>query len=151
MLAYIARRVLAAVPTLLLVYTMVFLIAHVTPGSPWDVGSNRPMEPSVKEALDAKFRLNQPLYVQYVDYLSGALRGDFGPSYRDQSRSVADIITTFLPVSLKLGAAALLLAIIIGLPLGALAALTTHRYIDAAIRMLSTLGRRCRPTSSRRC
>lgn len=117
MLAYIARRVLAAVPTLLLVYTMVFLIAHVTPGSPWDVGSNRPMEPSVKEALDAKFRLNQPLYVQYVDYLSGALRGDFGPSYRDQSRSVADIITTFLPVSLKLGAAALLLAIIIGLPL----------------------------------
>lgn len=140
MLGYIARRVLAAVPTLLLVYTMVFLIAHVTPGSPWDVGSNRPMEPSVKEALDAKFRLNQPLYVQYVDYLSGALRGDFGPSYRDQSRSVADIITTFLPVSLKLGAAALLLAIIIGLPLGALGALTTHRYIDAAIRMVSTLG-----------
>ncbi|MGE6744238.1 ABC transporter permease [Allorhizobium pseudoryzae] len=140
MLVYLLRRILAGIPTLILVYTMVFLIAHVTPGSPWDVGSNRPIEPSVKAALDAKYRLDQPLYVQYVDYLWSAAHGDFGPSYRDQTQSVTDIIKRFLPVSLQIGAAALFLAIVLGLPLGALAALTRHAAVDGAIRMLSTLG-----------
>jgi ABC-type dipeptide/oligopeptide/nickel transport system permease component len=140
MLTFFLKRILAGIPTLILVYTMVFLIAHVTPGSPWDVGSNRPIEPSVKAALDAKYRLDQPLYVQYADYLWDALQGDFGPSYRDQSQSVTDIIKRFLPVSLKIGASALLLAILLGLPLGALAALTRHRWVDTAVRILSTLG-----------
>lgn len=140
MLSYLVRRVLAGIPTLLLVYTMVFMIAHVTPGSPWDAGSNRPMEPSVKAALDAKYRLDQPLAVQYVDYLWAAAHGDFGPSYRDQSQSVSDIVKRFLPVSLQLGAAALLFAVLVGLPLGALAALTSHPAVDGAIRVFGTLG-----------
>jgi ABC-type dipeptide/oligopeptide/nickel transport system permease component len=67
---YVIRRALAGIPTLLLVFTLVFLIAHATPGSPWDIGSNRPVEPSVKAALDAKFHLDEPLPVQYVSYLS---------------------------------------------------------------------------------
>src|ERR1019366_6677373 len=98
MLAYVVRRVVACIPTLLLVYTLVFFIANVTPGSPWDAGSNRPIEPTVKAALDAKYHLDEPLYVQYSDYLWGALHGDFGPSYRDRTQTVADIIAHFLPV-----------------------------------------------------
>ena len=72
---YAVRRALAGIPTLLLVFTLVFLIAHATPGSPWDIGSNRPIEPSIKAALDAKFHLDEPLPVQYVQYLLGALQG----------------------------------------------------------------------------
>ena len=140
MLGYVVRRVLASVPTMLLVYTLVFFIAHVTPGSPWDIGSNRPVEPTVKATLDAKYHLNEPLHTQYVEYLLGALHGDLGPSYRDRTQNVQDIIVRFLPVSLELGAAAMLLAIVLGLPLGALAALTRHPAVDGLIRMLSTLG-----------
>lgn len=140
MLGYVVRRALASVPTMLLVYTLVFFIAHVTPGSPWDIGSNRPVEPTVKAMLDAKYHLNEPLHTQYVDYLLGALHGDLGPSYRDRTQSVEDIIIRFLPVSLELGAAAMLLAIVLGLPLGALAALTRHPAVDGLIRTLSTFG-----------
>jgi ABC-type dipeptide/oligopeptide/nickel transport system permease component len=140
MLGFAARRVAAGVLTMLLVYTLVFLIAHVTPGSPWDIGSNRPIDPTVKAALDAKYHLDDPLYVQYFEYLRGALQGDLGPSYRDRTLSVGEIIANFLPVSIELGAAAMALAILLGLPLGALAALTPHPVVDGLIRMVSTLG-----------
>ena len=140
MLGYVVRRALASFPTLLLAYTVVFFIAHVTPGSPWDIGSNRPVEPTVKAALDAKFHLNEPLHTQYVDYLWGALHGDLGPSYRDRTQTVDEIIVRFLPVSLELGAAAMLMAIVLGLPLGAIAALTRRPAIDGLIRMVSTIG-----------
>src|SRR5277367_3571623 len=113
MLGYVVRRALASVPTMLLVYTLVFFIAHVTPGSPWDVGSNRPVEPTVKATLDAKYHLNEPLSTQYFEYLFGALHGDLGPSYRDRTQNVEDIIVHFLPVSLELGTAAMLLAIVL--------------------------------------
>ena len=140
MLGYVVRRTIAGIPTLLVVYTLVFLIAHVTPGSPWDIGSNRPVEPTVKATLDAKYHLNDPLTTQYFAYLWGALHGDLGPSYRDRTQTVDDIIVRFLPVSLELGAAAMLLAIALGLPLGALAALSRHPAVDGIIRMVSTLG-----------
>jgi ABC-type dipeptide/oligopeptide/nickel transport system permease component len=140
MMSFALRRVFASILTLLLVYTLVFFIAHVTPGSPWDIGSNRPVDPTVKAALDQKYHLNEPLYVQYVEYLRGALQGDLGPSYRDRTQSVGNIIANFLPVSLELGAAAMILAIVLGLPLGALAALTTHPAIDGLIRTIATLG-----------
>jgi ABC-type dipeptide/oligopeptide/nickel transport system permease component len=140
MLRYVVTRTLAGIPTLLVVFTLVFLIAHVTPGSPWDIGSNRPVEPTVKVTLDAKFHLNDPLPTQYFAYLWGALHGDLGPSYRDRTQTVDDIIAHFLPVSLELGAASMLLAIVLGLPLGALAALTRHPAVDGIIRMVSTLG-----------
>lgn len=140
MLFFLFKRILSAIPTLLIAYTLVFFIAHATPGSPWDSGGNRPMEPSVKAVLDAKYNLDKPLYVQYTSYLWSALKGDFGPSYRDRTQSVTDIVARFLPVSLKLGAAAMLLAILVGLPLGALAALTRHPIVDGIIRMISTLG-----------
>jgi ABC-type dipeptide/oligopeptide/nickel transport system permease component len=140
MLSYVVRRTLSGIPTLLVVFTLVFLIAHVTPGSPWDIGSNRPVEPTVKATLDAKYHLNDPLTTQYFAYLWGALHGDLGPSYRDRTQTVDEIIAHFLPVSLELGAASMLLAIVLGLPLGALAALTRHPAVDAIIRMVSTLG-----------
>src|ERR1051325_9538386 len=99
---YAVRRALAGIPTLLLVFTLVFLIAHATPGSPWDIGSNRPIQPSIQAAPDAKAHPDEPLPVQYIQSRLGALQGDLGPSYRNRTQSVTDIILHFLPVSLEL-------------------------------------------------
>ena len=137
---YLSRRTLAAVPTLLLVYTLVFFIAHVTPGSPWDIGSNRPVEPTVKAALDAKYHLDEPLR-RNMSTISGraawrsrpVLSRPHAERQRHHHRIPAGLAASW-------ARAAMLLAILLGLPLGALAALTRHPAIDGLIRMLSTLG-----------
>jgi ABC-type dipeptide/oligopeptide/nickel transport system permease component len=140
MLRYVARRAMAIVPTLLLVYTVVFFIAHATPGSPWDMLGERPVPPQVQENLNQKYNLDKSLPEQYLTYLGNALRGDFGPSYRSRSQSVAQIIQEFLPVSLQLGVAAMVLALLIALPLGGLAALRRGTWLDWTIVSLTTLG-----------
>jgi ABC-type dipeptide/oligopeptide/nickel transport system permease component len=140
MLRYVARRAMAIVPTLLLVYTVVFFIAHATPGSPWDMLGERPVPPQVQENLNQKYNLDKSLPEQYLTYLGNALRGDFGPSYRSRSQSVAQIIQEFLPVSLQLGVAAMVLALLVALPLGGLAALRRGTWLDWTIVSLTTLG-----------
>src|SRR5688572_9146124 len=99
--SYVIRRILALIPTLLAIYTLTFLLMHATPGGPWDTG-DKPLPPQVIENLEKAYGLDQPLWRQYVDYLGNALRGDFGPSYTQRSRSVAEIIGTAFPTSLKL-------------------------------------------------
>lgn len=139
MFSFILKRVLASIPTLLVVYTVTFAIAHLTPGSPWDSASaNRPMEPAAKAALDAKYNLDAPLHIQYVGYLWGAVHGDLGPSFRDPTQSVTDIVKKFLPTSLALGSMAIALAIVMGLLLGVLAALTRSRALETAILFFCT-------------
>jgi ABC-type dipeptide/oligopeptide/nickel transport system permease component len=137
---YIGRRLLATLPTLLVVYTVVFFIAHNTPGSPWDIGTNRPLDPQVKANLDAKYHLDDPLVMQYVTYLWNALHGDFGPSYRERSLTVADLVREFLPVSLELGACAMAVAVVFGLVLGGLAALHRGSWLDSAVTLATTVG-----------
>jgi len=140
MLQFYVRRVIAIVPTLLLVYTMVFFVAHATPGGPWDMLGERPVSAQVEANLNKKYNLDKPLAQQYVTYLANAVRGDLGPSYRNRSQSVSDIIRQFFPVSLQLGAAAMLVAVLLALPLGGLAA--THRgtWIDGSIVAITTAG-----------
>ena len=77
---YVVRRLVAVVPTLLLVYTIVFFLMRATPGGPWDDVGSRPVFPEVRENLMPKYHLDDPLWKQYGDYLRGALHGDFGPS-----------------------------------------------------------------------
>src|SRR5260221_14764913 len=101
MLGYVVRRTLSGIPTLLVVFTLVFLIAHVTPGSPWDIGSNRPVEATVKAMLDAQYHLNDPVTTQYFAYFWGALHRDLGPAYRDRAQTVDRIIPHLPPVSLS--------------------------------------------------
>ena len=137
---YIGRRILATLPTLLVVYTVVFFIAHNTPGSPWDIGTNRPLDPQVKANLDAKYHLNDPLAKQYVAYLWNALHGDFGPSYRERSLTVSDLVREFLPVSIEIGACAMAVAVVLGLILGGLAALHRGSWLDSAVTVAATVG-----------
>ena len=139
MTTYILRRVLWMIPSLLIVYTLTFLLVHATPGGPWDE-SEKPLPEAVKANLDRQYHLDDPLYKQYVDYLVNALQGDFGPSYRSVERSVTDIVAATFPVSAQLGVLAMLFALIVGIPLGALAAVKRNTWIDFTASLITVTG-----------
>jgi len=136
---YILRRVLWMIPSLLVVFTLTFIVVHATPGGPWDE-SEKPLPPAVKANLDRQYHLDDPLPKQYVDYLAGAVRGDFGPSYRNVERSVSDIVGATLPVSLQLGAASMLFALVVGIPLGVLAAMRQNTWVDFVASLVTVSG-----------
>ncbi len=133
------RRVLALIPTLLLVYTLTFFLMHSTPGGPWDA-SEKPIPPDVQERLKAAYGLDKPLWQQYTDFLGKAVQGDLGPSYTQRSRTVADIIGETFPVSLQLAAAALVIAMLVGIPLGVLGAVRHNGPLDYLSTFISIVG-----------
>lgn len=136
MLSYLLRRLAWFVPSLLAIYTLTFLLMRATPGSPWDE-TEKPLPAAVVHNLRAWYGLDRPLWEQYLSYLANALRGDLGPSYRSSERSVSQIIGETLPVSLQLGVAAALVALLIALPLGTLAALKHGSWLDTVISALA--------------
>ncbi len=127
--SYLVRRLLLAIPTMVTVYTVAFLLVHATPGGPWD-NAEKPLAPQVIENLKIKYHLSDPLWRQYLLYLEDALHGSLGPSYVNTARDVSEIIADFFPVSIQLGLAAMLFAIILGIPLGALAAVYRNTPVD---------------------
>jgi ABC-type dipeptide/oligopeptide/nickel transport system permease component len=131
--------VLALFPTLLLVYTLTFLLMHATPGGPWDT-SEKPIPAAVQEKLKAAYGLDKPLWQQYTDFLSRALRGDLGPSYTQRSRSVADILSDTFPVSLQLAAVAIVIAVLFGIPLGIIGAVRHNGPLDYLATFVSVFG-----------
>ncbi len=137
--AYVIRRVLALIPTLLLIYTLTFFLMHATPGGPWDSGE-KPIPAAVQEKLKAAYGLDKPIWQQYGEFLGHALQGDLGPSYTQRSRSVTDILRTTFPVSLQLAAVATFIAVIIGIPLGILGAIKHNGPLDYASTFVSIFG-----------
>ncbi len=137
--AYIIRRVLALIPTLLLIYSLTFFLMHSTPGGPWDTGE-KPIPADVQERLKAAYGLDKPLWEQYTNFLSKAVRGDLGPSYAQRSRTVADIIGETFPVSLQLAGVATIIAALIGIPLGILGAVRHNRPLDYLSTFVSVFG-----------
>jgi oligopeptide transport system permease protein len=92
------------------------------------------------ERLKEKYHLNDPLPKQYVDYLWGAVQGDFGPSYRHQERTVAQVIAGGFPISLQIGLAGLSLAVVLGVPLGIVSAIRHNSWVDYVATFLSVVG-----------
>jgi ABC-type dipeptide/oligopeptide/nickel transport system permease component len=137
--AFIIRRVLALVPTLLLIYSLTFFLMHSTPGGPWD-SSEKPLPADVQERLKAAYGLDKPLWEQYVNFLGKAVQGDLGPSYAQRSRTVADILKETFPVSLQLAAVATLIAAAVGIPLGILGAVRHNRPLDYLATFVSVFG-----------
>jgi oligopeptide transport system permease protein len=127
--SYLLRRLLLAIPTLAIVYTVAFLLVHATPGGPWD-NAEKPLAPQVIENLKAKYHLDEPLWAQYLLYLRDALHGSLGPSYVNTARDVSEIIADFFPVSIQLGAVAMVLAVALGIPLGTVAAVRRNTLLD---------------------
>ncbi|MFN8590294.1 MAG: ABC transporter permease [Thermomicrobiales bacterium] len=137
--AYLIRRVLALIPTLLLIYSLTFFLMHATPGGPWDTGE-KPIPADVQERLKAAYGLDKPLWQQYVDYLGKAVHGDLGPSYTQRSRTVVDIIRETFPVSLQLAAVALVISVVIGIPLGIIGAVRHNGPLDYLATFISVVG-----------
>ncbi|MFC3079937.1 oligopeptide ABC transporter permease OppB [Phenylobacterium terrae] len=143
MLRFIGRRLLVAIPTLFLVVTVAFFMMRAAPGSPFDL--DRKLSPEIEQNVKAKYGLDKPLHEQYVNYLADAVRGDFGPSLKYRDKTVLQILKENYPVSLRIGGYAIILASIIGVALGVLAALRQNRPADYGVMTVAILGV-CIPT-----
>ncbi|THD54618.1 oligopeptide ABC transporter permease OppB [Phenylobacterium sp.] len=143
MFRFIGRRLLVAIPTLLLVVTLAFFMMRAAPGGPFD--TDRRLSPAIEQNIRAKYGMNRPLSVQYLSYLAGVAHGDLGPSLKYRDKSVLQILKENYPVSLKLGGSAILLAMLIGVSLGVLAALRQNGPADYGVMAVAILGV-CVPT-----
>lgn len=139
MIPYAFKRLLGAIPTLLALMTLTFFVMKVVPGGPFD--GERALPDEIKNNLAAKYHLDEPLWKQYGRYLGDVARGDLGPSYRYMgARGVNEIIAESLPVSLQLGAWAILIAMLLGVPLGALAAYKRNTWLDFSAMFVAVAG-----------
>ncbi len=128
MFKIILRRLLVSIPVLLIVVSATFFLVRMAPGGPFD--SEKVVSAEILKNLNDAYRLNDPVYIQYLDYLGNLVRGDFGPSFRFPNRSVTEMILTGLPVTFELGVYALLTAILIGIVAGTLAAMRPNTLCD---------------------
>ena len=136
--AYTARRLLIAIPTMLAIITMAFLMMRAAPGGPFD--GERKLPAATEKAIAAKFGFDKPLHEQYFDYVGGVLQGDFGPSYKTLGKSVNDLIADGLPISLTIGTLAMALGITLGTLLGVFAGLRQNSSADYSVMGLAMFG-----------
>lgn len=129
--AYTARRLLIAIPTLLVIITVAFFMMRAAPGGPFD--GERKLNAATEAALQAKFGLDQPLWKQYTDYLLGVIQLDFGPSMKTLGKSVNDMIADGLPISLSIGFLSMTLALVVGTALGIFAGLRQNTTGDYTV------------------
>ncbi|MGH6815668.1 MAG: ABC transporter permease subunit, partial [Hyphomicrobiaceae bacterium] len=135
---YILRRLASALPTLFLVVTLAFFLIRVAPGGPFDL--EQPLEAKVMENLRRIYRLDKPLWEQYALYLGALLQGDLGPSFYYRDFSVQELFAKGLPISIRLGFSALVLAGVVGGILGVLAAFRQNTAADYAVTGFATAG-----------
>ncbi|MGD9681537.1 MAG: ABC transporter permease [Candidatus Obscuribacterales bacterium] len=138
MLVLVLKRILTAIPVLWIVASLTFVLVRVVPGGPFDDERNLPKE--IIANLEAKYHLDRPVSEQYVLYLGRLCRGDLGVSYKYVNRTVNDILADAFPVSCKLGLLGLALAVVAGVPLGALAAVRRGTFLDYLSMFTSTAG-----------
>jgi oligopeptide transport system permease protein len=122
------------------VSVITFSLMHAAPGTPFQPTSDRPIPPSVIEALENQFGLNKPMWEQYLSWMGNMLQGDLGPSYRIRGRDVQQIIGDNVWTSIQLGTMAFGLAVIVGIPLGVIAALRQNKWPDYAATFVSVIG-----------
>jgi ABC-type dipeptide/oligopeptide/nickel transport system permease component len=141
MIAYVIRRLLWMVPTLLAMALVTFTIMHLTPGSPLDpIADNaNPLSPEAQRNIARQYGLDKPVWQQFVIFLGKAVQGDFGKSYVYKNRTVTEIIREAFPVSLHLGAMALAVAVVGGLGLGIAAAIRQNSLIDYVCSLIAML------------
>jgi ABC-type dipeptide/oligopeptide/nickel transport system permease component len=142
MAQFVLRRLFWLVPTLLAISLITFLVMHATPGSPLQptAPNANPLPPAAQENLMRQYGLDRPLYEQYVIFVWKAARLDFGHSYVYRTREVTDILKNTFPVSLHLGVMAMAFAVIVGVPLGVMAAVRRNGFIDYLASVVAVLG-----------
>ncbi|MEM9400971.1 MAG: ABC transporter permease subunit [Pseudomonadota bacterium] len=138
MLRYTLGRLLGAIPTVLLVIALSFVLVRAAPGGPFD--AERAVSDVVEKNLRAHFNLDAALHVQFVDYLGNVLQGDFGPSFRYADQTVSELIAGSFPTTLLIGGMSLLLALLIGVSAGITAALRPNTLTDRLVMTLAMSG-----------
>ncbi|MBS4152681.1 oligopeptide ABC transporter permease OppB [Cobetia sp. MC34] len=138
MLSYTLKRLLQAIPTLLVVITLSFFLMRVAPGGPFD--GERRLPPEIEQNLRAAYHLDEPLPMQYLRYLGDLVQGDLGPSFKYKDFDVSELISQGFPASLELGMWAILAALLIGVPLGVIAAIRRNSTADYVVMSTALAG-----------
>jgi len=137
MLAYAARRCAGVLPALFAIVTISFFLLRLAPGGPFS--AEQGISPTIRANLQAAYGLDQPVIVQYGRYVAGLLRGDFGPSFKLRDTQVSELVRRGLPISATLGISAVVVALLLGLPLGVSAALRRNSALDRGTAVWSAL------------
>ncbi len=140
MAGYILKRLIAGLLSLFVLVTITFFLMHAIPGGPFDPEGDRKVPKSVIEKMEAKYGLNEPVYVQYGIYLKSLLRGDLGISFKQTDLTVNELIAQGFPVSAKVGLIAIAVALIIGVLLGIVSAIKRGKWADWAAMIFATIG-----------
>ncbi|MEM7283800.1 MAG: oligopeptide ABC transporter permease OppB [Pseudomonadota bacterium] len=138
MLGYVVKRILSAIPTLFVLVALAFFMMRMAPGGPFD--TDRILSPDIQANLERAYHLDEPLIQQFARYLGNLLQGDFGPSFQYKDQTVSDLIALGFPVSLTLGLAAMVIAIVFGVTLGSVAALKQNKVQDHLLMSLAMVG-----------
>ena len=135
---YLVKRVLMMLLTLFLIALLTFVLMHAVPGGPFT--GDKQVSKQVLEALNEKYKLNDPLWKQFLDYLGGLLRFDLGPSFKYQGKTVNDFIINGMPYSATLGGLTLVFVLLASIPMGIVAALRNGKWQDMLLMALATIG-----------
>lgn len=138
MARYVIKRVIAAIITIWFIMTITFFLMKAIPGDPF--ASDKMSDPVLIEAMKVKYGLDKPLHIQYVQYLKGYMKGDFGISFQKKGLTTNEIIAAGFPYSIKIGGIALVISVFFGTIFGLVAALKQDEIIDRVFMILSTLG-----------
>ena len=142
-ISYSLRKILTALPLLFSVMALSFLLVRLAPGSPFDKEAELPSE--VRESLRQTYGLDQPLHLQFWNYMSGVVQGEFGLSFTYREKAVSDILMQAFPVSALLGACSILFALVFGVLLGTVSAMRPHSFVDYVTRVLAAAGKSVPP------
>ncbi len=138
MIQLILKRLLTYIPVLLVVIVITFLMIHAAPGGPFD--AERVASPEIIEKLNEAYNLDKPLHIQIYNYLTNAIQGDFGPSFKYPGRSVSELIMSGLPTTIELAIYSILFAIFLGIISGLVASLNPGKLLDIVPMSISLLG-----------
>ncbi|MEZ4508792.1 MAG: ABC transporter permease [Eubacteriales bacterium] len=136
MLKYLLKRIISAIMAVFILITATFFLMHMVPGSPF---LSERMTDKVRANLEEKYGLDKPLTTQYLIYLKNLLKGDMGTSLQKKGRTVVGIIEEKFPYSARLGLMAITLAVIVGIPLGAIAAINHEKLLDRLVMLFTTV------------
>jgi len=137
---YIVKRIVAGFLTLFVLITVTFFLMHAIPGGPFSPAEERKVPKAVLERIEDKYGLNDPLPVQYLNYLKNLAKGDLGDSFKQLDVSVNELIEQGFPVSAKVGMIAIIVALVVGIPLGITSATKRGRWPDWISMIIATVG-----------
>jgi oligopeptide transport system permease protein len=137
---YILKRLVAGVLTLLVLVTLTFALMHAIPGGPFSPADERNTPQSVLDRINQKYGLDKPVLVQYFNYLKALASGDLGVSFKQEDTTVNELVRQGFPVSARVGAVAVIVALLVGIPLGIVSAVKRGKWADWAAMLVATVG-----------